>query len=108
MYQLYINIKARREELGLSQEELAARLGYKTKSTISRIEHGQIDLTYSRILAFAEALETSEPALFGWPDYVMPKKKEHVRYETIAGSDKPDLKTAEETPYQANRKKKPK
>ena len=28
-------IKARREELGMTQEELAARLGYKSKTTIA-------------------------------------------------------------------------
>lgn len=68
MYKLYENIKLRREALGLSQDELAKRVGYTGKSMISKIESGQVDLPYSKILAFAEALETTEPALLGWKD----------------------------------------
>ena len=32
------NIKKRREFLGLSQEKLAEKLGYKSRSTINKIE----------------------------------------------------------------------
>ena len=35
--ELYKRIKARREELGMSQEELATKLGYKSRSTINKI-----------------------------------------------------------------------
>ena len=38
-------IKFRREELQMSQEELANRLGYKSRSTIAKIESGENDLT---------------------------------------------------------------
>lgn len=31
-------VKLRREELGLSQEELAKRIGYKSKTSINKID----------------------------------------------------------------------
>mgnify|MGYP000299656556 CR=1 FL=1 len=37
-------IKKRREELGLSQEDLAKILGYKHKSSINKIELGAADV----------------------------------------------------------------
>ena len=66
MYKLYENIKLRREALGLSQDALAIRVGYTGKSMISKIESGKVDLPYSKILLFAEALDTTEAALLGW------------------------------------------
>ena len=40
-------IKIKREELGLTQEDLAKRMGYKSKSTINKIELGINDITQS-------------------------------------------------------------
>ena len=37
MANIYERIKARRQELGLTVEELANRMGYKDKSSISKI-----------------------------------------------------------------------
>ena len=37
-------IRQRREQLGLSQEELAARMGYRSKSSITKLEKGINDL----------------------------------------------------------------
>lgn len=34
-------VKARREELKLSQEELARRMGYKSRSSINKVECGR-------------------------------------------------------------------
>lgn len=59
------NIKNRRIELGLSQEELADRLGYKSRSTVAKIEAGINDLTQSKIAAFAQALSTTRSQLMG-------------------------------------------
>lgn len=59
-------IKDRREELGLSQEELAQRLGYKNKSSIAKIEAGINDIVLSKAEAFAKALETNVFYLMGW------------------------------------------
>ena len=56
MLVLYQNIKKRREELGMSQSELAKRLGYYDKSVISNIEHGRVDLPVSKVPEFSKAL----------------------------------------------------
>ena len=61
-------IKARREELGMSQEELAKKLGYKSRSTINKIELGKNDITQHKIVAFAKALQTTPAYLMGWID----------------------------------------
>ena len=65
MLSLYRNIKNRRLELGLSQTELAKKIGYKDKTMISHIENGHVDLPHSKILAFAKALDISPSELFG-------------------------------------------
>lgn len=59
------NIKKRRKELNLTQEELASAVGYTSKSTISRIEKGDIDLSQSMLVAFANALHTTTAELLG-------------------------------------------
>ena len=57
-------VKIRREELGMSQEELATKVGYKSKSSINKIELGFRVLTQSKIKVIADALETT-------PSYIM-------------------------------------
>lgn len=61
-------IKQRREELDLSQEELAKRLGYKSRSSINKIELGFQNLTQSKIKAIADALDTTPSYIMGWDD----------------------------------------
>lgn len=65
MEELYKNIRARRHELGMSQEELAKKMGYTSRSTIAKIESGRNDIPQSKIKAFAEALHTTPTALLG-------------------------------------------
>ena len=65
---LYERIKARREYLNMSQEELAKRLGYKSRSTIAKIESGENDITQSKIVAFAKALQVEPGYLMGWEE----------------------------------------
>ena len=43
----------------ISQDELAKRLGYKSRSTIAKIESGENDLTQKKVAAFAKALNVS-------------------------------------------------
>lgn len=66
MLQLYENIKAHRRAAKMTQEELARRTGYTDRSTIARIEKGEIDLPQSKIKQFAEALGTTPSQLMGW------------------------------------------
>ena len=68
MLDLYKNIKARREELGLTQAQLAEKIGYADKTMISKIEKGSVDLSQSKISTIAEALKTTPARLMGWED----------------------------------------
>ena len=45
---------------GLSQEELTRRCGYKSKSSISKIESGVYDIPISKILVIAQSLNINE------------------------------------------------
>lgn len=69
MLDLYRNIKKRRIELELTQSDLAEKLGYADKSMIAKIEKGIVDLPQSKIVSFAEALETTPAALMGWTEH---------------------------------------
>lgn len=68
MLELYKNIKRRRQQLKMTQTDLALKMGYADKSMIAKIEKGNVDLPQSKILAFANALETTPGELMGW-DY---------------------------------------
>ena len=66
--ELYETIRARRIALHMTQQELAARLGYKSTSTIAKIEAGVNDIPQAKIIAFARALATTPGALLGLGD----------------------------------------
>lgn len=59
MDRVYVNIRKRREELRMSQRELASKVGYKDNSTIAKMEKGLVDVTLGRLKLIAEALETT-------------------------------------------------
>lgn len=61
-------ILLRRKELGMRQEDLARLMGYKSKSTINKIELGINDIPQSKIVKFAEVLATTPGYLMGWED----------------------------------------
>jgi len=62
---VYINIRKRREELNMSQRELASKVGYKDNSTIAKMEKGLVDITIGRLKQIATALETTPAKLLG-------------------------------------------
>lgn len=68
MLELYKNIKRRRQQLKMTQTDLALKMGYADKSMIAKIEKGNVVLPQSKILAFANVLETTPGELMGW-DY---------------------------------------
>lgn len=73
-------IKKRRLELGLTQEELAEQVGYKSKSSINKIEIDGRGIPQSKIEKLAKALHTTPAYLMGWededfPSNVIPVKK---------------------------------
>jgi len=59
-------IKAQREKLGLSQEELAHRMGLKSRSSITRIEKSGDDISMKDIERLAYVLDCSKLYLMGW------------------------------------------
>ena len=61
-------IKNRRIELGLSQEELAKRMGNSSRASVSTVETGKEDLTTKRVAKFASALEVTPAYLMGWEE----------------------------------------
>lgn len=61
-------IRALRKQLGLSQRELAARLGYNDHTTLTRVEAGKVDLPQSRIAKVAEVLGVTPGYLMGWEE----------------------------------------
>lgn len=54
-----LRIKNLRISLDYSQTELAHMVGYKDKTSIAKIEAGKIDLPQSKIIALANALQTT-------------------------------------------------
>ena len=59
-------IRDRRTELGMSQEELALKIGYKSRSSVNKIEKNERELTQSKIKAVADALKTTPAYIMGW------------------------------------------
>ena len=60
------NIKYLREKQGMSQDTLAEKVGYKDRSSIAKVEAGKVDLSQSKIAAFAAALSVSPAQLMGF------------------------------------------
>lgn len=67
-------IKELRTNLGLTQEELAYKIGYKSRATVNKIESGEREITQSMIVKFANALHVTPSVIMGWEE--MPAKKE--------------------------------
>lgn len=70
----------RRTELNMSQEELAALVGYKDRSSIARIESGDRDIRQNKVVAFAKALKTTPQWLMGYdePEVTLCSLKDHA------------------------------
>lgn len=58
-------IRRRRIELGWTQEELAKKVGYESRSSINKIELGVNDIPRSKISEFANILGVSTMHLMG-------------------------------------------
>lgn len=61
-------IKAERIKKGLTQDELARKLGYKSRTSINKIETGARDIPRSQIKQIAEILGVSPITLLGLDD----------------------------------------
>lgn len=60
-------VKEARIRKGLTQEELAKLLGYKSKSSVAHIENGR-DIPRTMVVKLAEILNTTPAYLMGWED----------------------------------------
>lgn len=61
-------IKARRIELDMSQDELARLVGYKSRSSINKIESDGRLLPQRKIMEIANALNTTPAYIMGWEE----------------------------------------
>ena len=76
-------IKIRREELGMTQGDLAQKVGYTSHSSIAKVESGAIDLPQSKIEAIAKALQTSPAYLLGLTHYDSASKWQTYTFENV-------------------------
>lgn len=81
-------IKLRREELEMSQEELAQKVGYKSRSSINKIEQDGRGLPQKKIKLFADALKTTPSYLMGW-EPVFDEEIANAFHEDMKDSPKP-------------------
>ena len=61
-------IAARRKELNMTQEELARKMGYKSKSSINKIELEWSNVPLSKLEKVASALDCDPAYLMGWEE----------------------------------------
>lgn len=60
-------VRRRREDMGLTQDDLAKRMGYKSRVSINKIENGR-PVSQKIIVRLADALGVSVPYLMGWDE----------------------------------------
>lgn len=60
---IYERIKELRIKSGMSQADLAKKVGYEARSAISKVENGERDISQSMIEKYAEALNVT-PYIF--------------------------------------------
>lgn len=102
-------IKNRRKELGLTQEDLANKLGNKSRASVCTVEKDKEDLTTTRIRQYADALECTPAYLMGWedeitgPDYDINNEDQALldQYHSVS----PEVKTAIDLLLKANQPK---
>ena len=65
-------IKELRQRAGMTQDELAKKLGYTSRSTINKIEKGLVDIPQSKIQQLATLFNVDIPFIIGY-DYISGK-----------------------------------
>lgn len=91
-------IKQVREALGMTQAELARRMGYSARSTINRIENGSQAFPMKKLDKFAQVLDVTPAFLAGFTEADIPEglnKEYYIDY--ILDSDNPEFKALVET-----------
>ena len=73
-------IKKRREELGMTQQELADRVGYAAKSSISLIESGRVQPPFDKVISIAQVLSCEPSELLGTTNEMLDRA---ARWESL-------------------------
>ncbi len=79
------NIRKRRFEMKMSQQELAEAMGYKTRSTIAKIESGENDVSQKKLQRFAAVLDTTAEALIAGAS---PAAEEPIELAQVSAEDR--------------------
>ena len=82
-------VKYLRKALGLTQKELAIKCGYKSLTTINKIELGINNVPLDVIEKLASALQTTPAYLLGWEETT---KEEHELISLINQLNEEQLK----------------
>lgn len=88
-------IAERRKELNLTQEELARKLGYKSRSSINKIELSWSKVPLSKLQKVAAALDCDAAYLMGWQDEPSNdsiQKRQHEEINEIFDRMPPELR----------------
>jgi transcriptional regulator with XRE-family HTH domain len=83
MFSVGERIKEARLMRGFTQQELADKVGYKTKQAIAAIEAGRRDLSQSKVKRFAEALNIPIAYIMGWEEKEPDRDKSIVKYVDV-------------------------
>ena len=66
-------IRKRREELNMTQDELAQKVGYTSRSSVAKVEANANGMVQSKLIKFANALQTTPAYLLGWEETTVKK-----------------------------------
>ena len=77
-------IRERREELGMTQEGLAMKMGYNSRASVNKVETDARGLSIDLIEKYAKALDCDPAYLACWQDEVRrDPEKEHARRVSV-------------------------
>lgn len=90
MQDIYKNIRSLRIQNNMSQAELADAIGYTDRSSIAKIEKGEVDLSQSKIEAFASVFHVSIDYLLGLTENPSPRVPAILDFAEEFGLDSDD------------------
>lgn len=76
-------IREARLKKGYTQTELAELLGYKSRSSINKIEIDGRDIPRSSVIKFAKVLDVTPAYLMGWEDEPKPEQPLYEQFDNI-------------------------
>lgn len=89
-------IAARRKDLNMTQEELAKKLGYKSRSSVNKIELEWSNVPLSKIQKVAAALDCDAAYLMGWQEELRSRddliQRQHDEINEIFDKMPPELR----------------